>query len=257
LLNHGRLAIPDRDGILVIHDGDPIGRAIVSQLDGWPSLQARSDAQSSDLHLAASECRAIIAVGDRVAASAALLSVALNPGIRSLVLLVHRARDFVALRNCGVRYAVLVVAPLIEDLIVALSPALRSGSLILDRAMDSPVQAIAAEDAARCAIAAIDDDDCRGRIIELAAPQAVALSELAQRAAFAMHRPLQVRKWPHWLIQGMRVIKRQPFTLPAELAAQAHQDPPADVSQLHPGAWFSVEHVAATEAANLGGGRCR
>lgn len=228
--------------ILILHDGDRIGEAIVHQLGpAAVSLRASDGAGAADeVVRTAFGCRAIIAVGDRFAADAAVLSAANMPGVRALVVVVHTATDFTTLRKRGVPYTVLRVAPPLEDLVAELEPAIASGRLILDS--DPAVSFIAADDAAACAIAAVDHDDYCGRIVELAAPGEHRVASIATAIAQARQQSLKVSSWPRWVIAGMRALGRAPFRLPAAFAARATEDG----SPLHPHPWRSVQEVATS-----------
>ncbi len=200
--------------ILVLHDGDLIGRAVVCQLEAaqTPVREIDERLPADELVDAAFGCRAVVAVGDRFAADPAVLSAANMPGVRSLVLVVRGASDFA------------------------------SGRLVLDGHGDAPLALVAADDAAACAIAAIDHDDYCGRIVEVAAPGDFTVSAVAAAIARARGRRLKVSAWPRWVIAGMRALGRAPFRLPSELTRPRSNE---DVTRLHPAPWRTVEQVAA------------
>ena len=109
--------------ILVLHDRDRIGRAIVHQLEEAqvPLRELDEPLPADELVSAAFGCRGIIAVGDRFAADQAVLAAANMPGVRSLVLVVHKTSDFTLLRKRGVPYTVLRVPLLLEDVITVVT----------------------------------------------------------------------------------------------------------------------------------------
>lgn len=230
--------------ILVLHDRDRIGRAIVRQLETAQIALHEIDEQlpADEIVSAAFGCRAIVAVGDRFAADPALLSAANMPGVQSLVLVVHGVNDFTTLRKRGIPYVILRVAPLLEDLIAAFEPAIASGRLVLDGDGDARLTFIAAEDAAACAIAAIDHDDYCGRIVDVAAPGDFTVTSIASSIANARQQQLKVSAWPRWVIAGMRALGRAPFRLSDDLVKAK---PTEEVSPLHPSPWRAVEQIAA------------
>lgn len=233
-----------KNRILVLHDRDRMGRAIVHQLEAAqvPLREIDEPLPADEIVSAAFGCRAIVAVGDRFAADPAALSAANMPGVRSLVLVVRHATDFTSVRRRGVPYTVLRTAPLLEEVIAALEPAIASGRLVLDGNSDAPLSFIASEDAAACAIAAIDHDDYCGRIVELAAPGRFTITSIATSIAHGRQQQLKVSAWPRWVIAGMRALGRAPFRLSDDLMkANATED----VSPLHPNPWRTVEQVAA------------
>ena len=230
--------------ILVLHDRDRVGRAVVRQLQAAqvPLCEIDQPLPADEIVSAAFGCRAIVAVGDRFAADPAVLSAASMPGVRSLVLVVRSARDFSTLRKHGVPYTVIQTAPLLEELITALEPTIATGRLVLDGTDDASLAFVAADDVAACAIVAIDHDDYCGRIVDLAAPGDFTVSTLATAIARARGQRLKVSAWPRWVIAGMRALGRAPFRLPAHFVAQR---PTENLTPLHPAPWRTVEQVAA------------
>ncbi|HXU74111.1 MAG TPA: hypothetical protein VN947_32565 [Polyangia bacterium] len=232
--------------ILVVHDDDPIGHAVVKLLHAsdTPVRTASSNMPADDLACSAFGCRAIIAVGDRFAADPAVLGGANMPGVRGLVVIVRGDVDLKPLRTRGVPYTVLRLAPLVEDVIEELSPHLQSGKLIIDPKDDVPVAAIAVADAAECAVRAVDADDVCGRVVQIAAPDRLRVSELARAVARARGRDVKVvAGWPRWALAALRAIGRRPFKLSAEIRSEPSAD---GLASLHPGAWLTVEEVART-----------
>ncbi len=235
--------------ILVLHDGDRIGHAVVRQLEAAQvSLRELAEQVPADEVVAAAlGCRAVIAIGDRFASDAAVLAAANMPGVRSLVLVVHTADDFTLLRKRGVPYTVLRLAPLLEELVDRLEPVVASGRLILDENGDAPLAFIAADDAAACAIAAVDQDDYCGRIVDVAAAGESTLSAAATAMAKARGQRLKVSEWPRWVITAMRALGRAPFRAPE---AFIRKRPSHDASLLHPNPWHTVEEIASASPRN-------
>ncbi len=231
--------------ILIIHDRDPIGRAIVRQLDAAqaPLREIDEPVAADEIVSAAFGSRAIIAVGDRFAADPAILAAANMPGVRSLVVVARQTNDFTPLRKHGVPYTVLRTAPLLEELIAALEPVVVSGRLVLDENQDAPLAFVAADDVAACAIAAADHDDYCGRIVDLAAPGDLTVAAVARAIARTRQQTLRVSSWPRWVLAAVRAIGRTPFCLPDALVRSRTSE---DVSPLHPNPWRTVEEVAAT-----------
>lgn len=234
----------DPRAILVVHDGDPVGHAVVNLLHakGVSVRTASSTTPADDLAGAAFGCRAVIAVGDRFAGDPAMLGAASMPGVRALVVVVRGDVDLKPLRTRGVPYTVLRLSPLLEDVVGAIARQLRGGKLIIDPKDDVAVAAVATEDAAACAIQAVDADDACGRIINIAAAtDRLRVSELALAVARALGSHVKVAAgWPRWALAALRAIGRRPFALPPELRVATPTD---DLSSLHPGPWRSVEYV--------------
>jgi len=232
--------------ILVVHDDDPIGHAVVKLLHAsdTPVRTGSSKVPAADLACSAFGCRAIIAVGNRFAADPAVLGGANMPGVRGLVVVVRGDVDLKPLRTRGVPYTVLRLPPLTEYVIAAVTPHVQTGKLIIDPKDDVSVATIAVEDAAECAVQAVDADDVCGRILQIAAPERLRVSELARAVARARGSDVKVvAGWPRWALAALRAIGRRPFKLSAELCTEH----PADEStSLHPGAWRTVEEVART-----------
>jgi hypothetical protein len=231
--------------ILILHDGDRIGRAIVSQLLAARAAMREVDASlpADDIVAAAFGCRAIIAVGDRSAANPAVLFAANMPGVSALVVFAQQLTEFTRLRRHGVPYTVLRAAPLLEDLVAALEPIAASGKLVLDEKGDVELSFVAADDVAACAIAAVDHDDYCGRIVELRAPEPLTVSAASSALAHARGKKLKVSTWPRWMCAAMRAFGRSPFRVPEKFVKVELCE---DASPLHPSAWRSIEDVAAT-----------
>lgn len=229
--------------ILVLHEGDPVGAAVVQLLHeaDVPARTPPPDTPADALAEAAFGCRAIIAVGDRFAADVALLGAANMPGVRGLVLAVRGDVDLKPLRTRGIPYTVLRLAPLLEDVVAALARQLERGRVIVDPRDDAAVAAVAIADAAACLVRAVDDDESCGRLVHVAAPERPRLSELAQRIARARGGEARVAAWPRWALVAMRAVGRRPLGLPPELRAAPPVD---DLTSLHPGPWRSVEQIA-------------
>jgi uncharacterized protein YbjT (DUF2867 family) len=225
--------------LLVLHDGDRVGAAVVRQLQAadLPVREAPSNAAPN----VALGCRGIIAVGDALVGAPSLFAAASLSDAR-VVLVVHEASDFGALRKSGIPYTVLRAAPLLEDLVQALEPPVASGRLVLEKSGDVPLSFVAVDDVAACAIAAVAHDDACGRTIDVAAPSEMKLSEVAAAIARARRRKLSVSTWPRWVIAAMRALGRTPFRLPAPLTRGST---PSDLSALHPAPFRTVEDVAA------------
>lgn len=235
--------------ILVVHDDDPVGHAVVELLraSDTPVRTASSDTPADDVASYAFGCRAIIAIGDRFATDAPLFAAANMPGVRGLVVVVRGDVDLKPLRTRGVPYTVLRRSALLEDVIAELSPHLRNGKLIIDPKDDVPIAAVAAVDAAECAVRAVDVDDVCGRVVHVAAPQRLRLSELAAQVARARGGDVKVvAGWPRWALAAMRAIGRRPFALPAPLR---REHPVDDLASLHPGPWRAIEEVAKASTA--------
>jgi len=231
--------------ILILHHGDRIGRAIVSQLQAARSPMRELDASlpADEIVAAAFGCRAIIAVGDRCAGSPAVLSAANMPGVRALVVVARQLTDFTRLRKHGVPYTVLRAAPLLEDLVAALTPIVESGKLVLDDQGDVQLSFVAADDVAVCAIAAVDHDDYCGRTVTLRAPAPLTVSSASTALAHAHGKKLKVSTWPRWMCAAMRAFGRAPFRVPNELVTLETYE---DALPLHPGTWRTIDDVAAT-----------
>lgn len=229
--------------ILVVHDDDLVGHAVVQALHATdvPVRVGSSVTLADDLASSAFGCRAIIAVGDRFAANPAVLGAANMPGVRALVVVVRGDVDLKPIRTRGVPYTVLRLAPMLEDVIAAVLPHVCAGKLIVDPKHNPAVVAVTADDAAACAVAAVDADDACGRVFGVAAPDRPALSEFAVTVARAAGRELKVSASPRWALAALRAIGRRAFALPPELIAA----PPADdLSLLHPGPWRTVDEIA-------------
>lgn len=232
--------------MMVLHDDDPIGRRVVRFLEraGVPVVRpSSSDTAADGLAAAAFGCRAIIAVGDRFAASPAVLGAANMPGVRALVVVVRGDVNLKPLKTRGVPYTVLRVAPLLDDVVAALRPEIETGRLIIDPREDPSVVPVSAIDAARCAIAAVDDDESCGRVVHVAAPERPTLTELARRSARAAGRELKIAQWPRWALAALRAIGRRSYRLPPEL--RARDFPTDDLISLHREPWRTVEEIAA------------
>lgn len=232
----------DNRAILVLHDGDPVGRAVATTLQaaGTPVRQLSAD---DDLATAALGCRHVIAVGDRFAADGALLGACNLPGVGGLVLVVFHDVDLRPLRTRGIPYTVLRVAPILEDIVAALTPLVAAGRIIVDNKADPPLSFVAARDVAQCAVAAIDDPDACGRLVHVAAPARLPVSELARRTSLARGANARVTAWPRWALAALRAVGKRPLRLPPELAIERF--PADDVGMLHPGPWRTVDEVAA------------
>jgi hypothetical protein len=227
--------------VLVLHDGDAVGNAIVQRLQSAGSVRVPApNSPADELPQAAFGCRAIVAVGDRFAADPAVLGAADMPGVRALVVVVRGQVDLKPLRTRGVPYTVLRLAPALEEVVGALYPSARSARLILDARDDHALTFVAACDAAECAVRAIDDEDSCGRVVHVAAPERPRISELAQRIARALGHELKIATWPRWTLAAMRAIGRPSFQLPPQLRAEAPCD---ELESLHPGSWCSVEQI--------------
>lgn len=233
--------------VLVLHDQDPIGRAVCARLReaGTPVRELAGDTAAEAVYDEAFGCRGVIAVGDRAASQPALVRAAQRPGVRALVLVASGEVDLRPVRRSGVPYAVLRPAPLLEALSAALEPVLASGRLVLDPEDDVPLSYIAAEDLARCAVAALHAEEACGRTMAAVAPERPRLSELAKRLAAARGLRLKVSAWPRWLRRVARALGRAPFRLPPSLVREAGEG--ADLSALHGGPWRTPESVAASE----------
>lgn len=235
--------------ILVVHDDDPVGHAVVKLLhtSDTPVREATSSTPADDLASTAFGCRAIIAVGDRFVTDGAVAGAANMPGVRALVVVFRGDVDLMPLKKRGVPYTALRLAPLAEDVIAAISPKLRSGKMIIDPKEDLAIATIAVEDAAECAVRAVDADDACGRILTVASPSRVRISELVTKVARATGSDLNVvAGWPRWALAALRAIGRRPFELPAHLRGEVPND---DLSSIHPGPWRTVEEVARATAA--------
>jgi hypothetical protein len=219
--------------VLVLHDGDLIGKAVVVHLQSHliPIREADGSTPADELVARAFGCRGIIAVGDRFVSDRALFSAAEMPGVRRLVLVTRADSDLMLLRKRGVPYTVLRVPSLWDEVVDALSPALESGRLVLET--DPEIASVAAADVAACAAAALDLDDACGRVLSVASPTPSKLSELAKKIAAAQERRLKVSSWPKWVRVAMRALGRAPFRLPDTFAAATAED----LSWLHPGPW--------------------
>lgn len=230
--------------ILVVHDDDPVGHAVVKQLhtSDTPLRIASSATPADDLASTAFGCRAIIAVGDRFATDLAVFGAANMPGVRGLVVVVRSDVDLKPLRTRGVPYTVLRLPALLEDVVADLSSHLQRGKLFIDPKDDVPVAAIAVDDAAECAVRAVDTDDVCGRVVHIAAPARLRLAELATAVARAIGVEAKVvAGWPRWALAALRAIGRKPFALSAQLRVD---EPAEDLTSLHPGTWRTVEDVA-------------
>jgi hypothetical protein len=235
--------------ILVVHDDDPVGHAVVKLLhtSETPVRIASSSMPADDLASTAFGCRAIIAVGDRFATDPALAGAANMPGVRALVVVVRGDVELATLKKRGIPYTVLRLAPLADDVIAAVSPHLRNGKLLIDPKDDVPIACVAVEDAAECAVRAVDADDACGRVLHVASSRRLRVSELATAVARANGSDINVVSgWPRWALAALRAIGRRPFTLPAALRADWPSD---DLSSIHPGEWRTVEEVARSSSS--------
>jgi len=236
--------------ILVVHDDEPVGREIVKLLHAadTPVRVASSATPADDLVSSAFGCRAIVAVGDRFATDPAVFGAANMPGVRALVVVVRRDVDLKPLRTRGVPYTVLRVSALLEDVVGALAPHLRRGRLIIEPKDDVPVAAIAVADVAECAVRAVDAEDVCGRVVHVAAPERLRVSEVARAIARATGRDVKVvASWPRWALAALRAIGKRPFVLAPQVCGAESED---DLSSLHPDRWRTVEEVvkASTSA---------
>src|ERR1700745_1652174 len=95
--------------ILVLHDDDPVGRAVVRILeaDGTPVRAPPRETPADERGAMAFGCPAIGAVGDRSAADPGVLGAANMPGVCALVVAVRGEVDLKPLRTRGVPYTVL------------------------------------------------------------------------------------------------------------------------------------------------------
>lgn len=126
----------------------------------------------------------------------------------------------------------------------ALSPCLERGKLIIGPKDDVNLALVAVADAAECAVAAVDADDVCGRVVTIASPEHLRVSEMATTTARAAGRDVKVvAGWPRWALAALRAIGRRPFTLPAELRTDLPSD---DLSSLHPGPWRTMKEIAKT-----------
>lgn len=233
--------------ILLLHDADPIGLALAQRLRErrTPFRELPGYAPVDEIVGAAFGSHAVIAVGDHFVSNPAVLGAAQMPGVGALVLVIRREPDLTSLRKKGVPYTVLRARLLVEEVAAALLPEIEDGRLILGAEDDVPVNALSAEDVAACALAAVSDENSCGRVISLAAPQAMRVSEIAIRVAEAIGRTLKVSKWPRWAIPALRAVKRRSFRLSDQFQSNvASDDPPS----LHPEPWQTVEAVATNLA---------
>lgn len=231
----------DNRAILVLHEGDRVGKAVVATLraGGAPVRQLPEDGAVAT---AALGCRHVIAVGDRFAADGALLGACNLPGIGGLVLVVFGDVELRPLRTRGIPYTVLRVAPILEDIVAALTPLVAAGRIIVDHKTDAPLAFVAARDAAQCAVAAVDDPDACGRVVHVAAPERLPAAELARRISLARGTNARVAAWPRWALAALRAVGKKPLRLPPELASESF--PADDIGTLHPGPWRTVDEVA-------------
>ncbi len=236
--------------ILLVHDGDPIGISAADELaaSGIPFRHAPS---SDDLVDKALGCRAIVASG-AYAQFPRLRAAAEMPGVGALVLIERGEPDLGPLRRSGIPYTVLRPAPLLEEIARALAPAVATGKLGLTRDGDPALTWIAARDVARCAIAAVDADDACGRVIDVASPEVLRLSEFASRVARASGRRLKVTRPPRWAVRALRALGKPPFVLPDQLVAAAAIDGVGAQSLLGAGAEWSTIESGLAQAGNHG-----
>ena len=230
------------EAILVLHDGDPVGTAIVRKLraSGTEVRELPTSAADDATVPAALGSRAIVGVGDSLVAAPSVFSAASMPGVRSLVFVIRGSPDLTALRKRGFPYVVLRRAPLMEELLDALAPALGNGKLT-HAGEDPTLATVALEDLAECAIQAIDDEGACGRIIDVVSPVRIPLSELATRCGSAVGKAVKFRKVPRWALAPMRVLGFVTFSLPSHMTFAA--DPVSDLSLLTR-SWRTVEQVA-------------
>jgi hypothetical protein len=229
--------------LLVLHDGDRIGSAVVRQLQA-AHVPFREAAPSAEPTVALG-CRGIIAVGDGLVAAPSLFAAASLSDAR-VVVVVREASDLAALRKSGIPYTVLRAAPLLEDLVEALEPVVASGRLVVDKSGDLALSFVALDDVAACAIGAVVDDGACGRTIDVVSPTEMTLSEVALAMARARGRKLSISTWPRWVLAAMRAIGRTPFRVPEPFARTYTR---VELSSLHPAPFRTVGDVAAAPEA--------
>lgn len=97
------------EAILVLHDGDPVGTAIVRKLraSGVEVRELPTSAVDDATVPAALGSRAIVAVGESLVAAPSVFSAASMPGVRSLVFVIRGSPDIGVLRKRGFPYVVM------------------------------------------------------------------------------------------------------------------------------------------------------
>ena len=227
--------------ILLLSDGGPVSKATADALlaRGFPHRVLPPETSRDDVVEKALGCRAIIAMGSG-ARLPILRAAAEMPGVRGVVLVVADEQDLGPLKRSGIPYSVLRPAPLLEDLVAALGPAMELGTLVMSRESEPELSWVAARDVGRCAVAAIDSEDACGRVIEVASPEPLPLGELASRVAVAAGRTLRVRRLPRWALWPMRVLGKRPFVLTHELVRKVDG---AEAAPLVDRRWSRIEEV--------------
>ncbi|MDW8282987.1 MAG: hypothetical protein RMK29_14825 [Myxococcales bacterium] len=242
---------PSMSILLLSDPADPLHAPLCAALAARGSVRhVGADVSDEELGRQALGCTAIVALGDGWATRGALLGAAGLPGVRRLLLVVRGVPDLTALRRKGVPYTVIRPAPLTEDLLAALRPALDRGRLHLARGSDPQLALLSRQDLGAYVAWALTEPHCCGRFLEPAAPGRPRLSEVAMRAAAAAGRPLKVSEVPGWAARALSVLSWRPFQIPAELVRQVPEPEELDF----PGPWQDLADLVSAPSAAVGAG---